>query len=71
MTAHFTLWLLRRLVIDVDYLAVTAACMVVKADDFKAVGGFDGDIQLPSMMVETYVLKVYELGRKQCVCSSG
>ena len=51
-----------RLVIDVDYLAVTAACMMVKADDFKAVDGFDETLQVAFNDVDL-CLKVYELGR--------
>ncbi|WP_165003209.1 MULTISPECIES: glycosyltransferase family 2 protein [unclassified Enterococcus] len=51
-----------RLVIDVDYLAVTAACMMVKAADFKAVNGFDETLEVAFNDVDL-CLKVYELGR--------
>nr|WP_242590614.1 glycosyltransferase family 2 protein [Enterococcus sp. MSG2901] len=51
-----------RLVIDVDYLAVTAACMMVKATDFRAVSGFDETLEVAFNDVDL-CLKVYELGR--------
>ncbi|WP_411372609.1 MULTISPECIES: glycosyltransferase family 2 protein [Enterococcus] len=51
-----------RLVIDVDYLAVTAACMMVKASDFHAVSGFDETLEVAFNDVDL-CLKVYELGR--------
>lgn len=51
-----------RLVIDVDYLAVTAACMMIKAVDFYAVNGFDETLEVAFNDVDL-CLKVYELGR--------
>lgn len=51
-----------RLVIDVNYLAVTAACMMVKATDFKAVNGFDETLEVAFNDVDL-CLKIYELGR--------
>ncbi len=51
-----------RLVIDVNYLAVTAACMMVKAADFNAVNGFDETLEVAFNDVDL-CLKVYELGR--------
>lgn len=51
-----------RLVIDVNYLAVTAACMMVKAADFKAVNGFDETLEVAFNDVDL-CLKIYELGR--------
>ncbi|EGP5412917.1 glycosyltransferase family 2 protein [Enterococcus faecium] len=51
-----------RLVIDVNYLAVTAACMMVKAIDFNAVNGFDETLEVAFNDVDL-CLKVYELGR--------
>ncbi|MDT2837889.1 glycosyltransferase family 2 protein [Enterococcus durans] len=51
-----------RLVIDVNYLAVTAACMMVKAVDFKAVNGFDETLEVAFNDVDL-CLKIYELGR--------
>ncbi|ASV95703.1 MULTISPECIES: glycosyltransferase family 2 protein [Enterococcus] len=51
-----------RLVIDVNYLAVTAACMMVKTVDFKAVNGFDETLEVAFNDVDL-CLKIYELGR--------
>ncbi len=51
-----------RLVIDVNYLAVTAACMMVKAADFKAVNEFDETLEVAFNDVDL-CLKIYELGR--------
>mgnify|MGYP002584492933 CR=1 FL=1 len=51
-----------RLVIDVNYLAVTAACMMVKASDFHAVHGFDETLAVAFNDVDL-CLKIYELGR--------
>ncbi|MFS0961859.1 glycosyltransferase family 2 protein [Enterococcus durans] len=51
-----------RLVIDVNYLAVTAACMMVKVTDFKAVNGFDETLEVAFNDVDL-CLKIYELGR--------
>ncbi|EPH99596.1 glycosyltransferase, group 2 family protein [Enterococcus faecalis 13-SD-W-01] len=51
-----------RLVIDVNYMAVTAACMMIKASDFEAVGGFDETLEVAFNDVDL-CLKVYELGR--------
>ncbi|EME8139571.1 TPA: glycosyltransferase family 2 protein [Enterococcus faecium] len=51
-----------RLVIDVNYLAVTAACMMVKTADFKAVNGFDETLEVAFNDVDL-CLKIYELGR--------
>ena len=43
-------------------LAVTAACMMVKAADFNAVNGFDETLEVAFNDVDL-CLKVYELGR--------
>ncbi|OQO70931.1 glycosyl transferase family 2 [Enterococcus villorum] len=51
-----------RLVIDVNYLAVTAACMMVKTTDFQAVNGFDETLEVAFNDVDL-CLKIYELGR--------
>ncbi|OJG79199.1 glycosyl transferase [Enterococcus ratti] len=51
-----------RLVIDVNYLAVTAACMMVKTADFQAVNGFDETLEVAFNDVDL-CLKIYELGR--------
>ena len=58
-----------RLVIDVNYLAVTAACMMVKAADFNAVNGFDETLEVAFNDVDL-CLKVYELGRYNVYASS-
>lgn len=51
-----------RLTIDVNYLAVTAACMMVKKSDFNAVNGFDESLQVAFNDIDLCI-KVYELGR--------
>lgn len=51
-----------RLKIDVNYLAVTAACMMIKKVDFYAVKGFDESLQVAFNDIDLCI-KVYELGR--------
>lgn len=51
-----------RLYLDVDYLAVTAACVLVKSVDFEMVGGFDEEFTIAFNDVDL-CMKVYELGR--------
>lgn len=51
-----------RLYLDNDYMAVTAACVMIKANDFKAVKGFDEEFVVAFNDVDL-CLKVYELGR--------
>jgi GT2 family glycosyltransferase len=51
-----------RLYLDVDYLAVTAACVLVKKVDFEAVGGFDEAFVVAFNDVDL-CMKIYELGR--------
>ncbi|OEG11399.1 glycosyl transferase family 2 [Enterococcus ureasiticus] len=51
-----------RLYLDVDYLAVTAACVLVKKVDFEMVGGFDEEFTIAFNDVDL-CMKVYELGR--------
>lgn len=51
-----------RLSIDVDYLAVTAACLLVKKIDFEAVKGFDESLEVAFNDIDMCI-KIYELGR--------
>jgi len=51
-----------RLYLDNDYMAVTAACVMLKKADFEAVGGFDEKFVVAFNDVDL-CLKVYELGR--------
>lgn len=51
-----------KLEINVDYLAVTAACMLVKNSDFKAVAGFDEELTVAFNDVD-FCLKIHELGK--------
>lgn len=51
-----------RLYLDVDYLAVTAACVLVKKADFELVGGFDEEFTIAFNDVDL-CMKIYELGR--------
>ncbi|MGC6768402.1 glycosyltransferase family 2 protein [Enterococcus sp. LJL51] len=51
-----------QLYLDVDYLAVTAACVLLKKADFEAVGGFDEEFTVAFNDVDL-CMKVYELGR--------
>lgn len=51
-----------RLYLDNDYMAVTAACVMVKKEDFEAVGGFDEEFVVAFNDVDL-CLKVYDLGR--------
>lgn len=51
-----------RLISDVNYLAVTAACVLVKKADFEAVAGFDETFEVAFNDVDL-CLKIYELGR--------
>lgn len=51
-----------KLEINVDYLAVTAACMMVKTSDFKQVGGFNEELTVAFNDVDL-CLKIFELGK--------
>lgn len=51
-----------RLYLDNDYMAVTAACVMLKKSDFEAVGGFDEEFVVAFNDVDL-CLKVYDLGR--------
>ncbi|MDH6364557.1 glycosyltransferase involved in cell wall biosynthesis [Enterococcus sp. PF1-24] len=51
-----------KLEINVDYLAITAACLMVKKADFDQVGGFDEELTVAFNDVDL-CLKIYELGR--------
>ncbi|OZG48919.1 glycosyltransferase family 2 protein [Bombiscardovia coagulans] len=52
-----------RLVENVNYYAVTAACCMIKADDFKAVGGFDEDLAVAYNDVDLCIRVHDQLGR--------
>lgn len=51
-----------RLYLDNDYMAVTAACVMLRKADFEAVGGFDEEFVVAFNDVDL-CLKVYDLGR--------
>ena len=51
-----------RLVINCDYLAVTAACMMVKKEDFDAINGFEEDLSVAFNDVD-FCIRLYELGK--------
>lgn len=51
-----------KLEINVNYLAVTAACLMVKKMDFDAVNGFDEELTVAFNDVDL-CLKIYELGK--------
>lgn len=51
-----------KLEINVNYLAVTAACVMVKAADFVTVGGFNEELTVAFNDVDL-CLKIHELGR--------
>lgn len=51
-----------RLYLNVDYLAVTAACVLVKKADFDQVNGFDETFEVAFNDVDL-CLRIYELGR--------
>ncbi|MGG5316771.1 glycosyltransferase family 2 protein [Enterococcus sp. AZ072] len=50
-----------KLEINVDYLAVTAACMMIKAKDFSELGGFDEELTVAFNDVDL-CLREYEKG---------
>ncbi|BDR54114.1 hypothetical protein KIMH_02250 [Bombiscardovia apis] len=52
-----------RLVENVNYYAMTAACCMVKAEDFQAVGGFDEDMAVAYNDVDLCIRIHDELGR--------
>ncbi|RBP99134.1 glycosyl transferase [Bifidobacterium xylocopae] len=52
-----------RLVENVNYSAVTAACCMVKAEDFEAVGGFDADLAVAYNDVDLCLRVSQQLGR--------
>lgn len=56
-----------RLYLDVDYLAVTAACVLVKKADFAAVSGFDEDFVVAFNDIDL-CLRIYDLGRYNVWC---
>lgn len=51
-----------RLVLNTDYSAVTAACMLVKREDFEAVNGFEEDLIVAFNDVD-FCLKLLEKGK--------
>ncbi|MGX7264446.1 glycosyltransferase family 2 protein [Enterococcus crotali] len=59
---HGDLGYFGKLALNVDYLAVTAACLLMKKQDFEAVSGFDEDFTVAFNDVDL-CLKVKELGR--------
>ncbi|MCQ8277823.1 glycosyltransferase [Acetobacteraceae bacterium KSS8] len=52
-----------------DMVAVTAACMLIKADVFKEVGGFDEEHLKVAYNDVDLCLKVYESGRRVVWCA--
>ncbi|OTN87989.1 glycosyl transferase, group 2 family protein [Enterococcus sp. 7E2_DIV0204] len=59
---HGDLGYFGKLALNVDYLAVTAACLLMKKQDFEAVSGFDEDFTVAFNDVDL-CLKVKALGR--------
>lgn len=59
---HGDLGYFGKLALNVDYLAVTAACLLMKKQDFEAVSGFDEDFTVAFNDVDL-CLKVKKLGR--------
>ncbi|ALS03197.1 glycosyl transferase family 2 [Enterococcus silesiacus] len=59
---HSDLGYFGKLALNVDYLAVTAACLLMRKQDFDAVSGFDEDFTVAFNDVDL-CLKVKELGR--------
>lgn len=59
---HGDLGYFGRLSLNVDYLAVTAACLLVKKTDFDVVRGFDEEFTVAFNDVDL-CLKIWELGR--------
>ncbi|WP_086313941.1 glycosyl transferase, group 2 family protein [Enterococcus sp. 7F3_DIV0205] len=59
---HGDLGYFGKLALNVDYLAVTAACLLMKKQDFDAVSGFEEDFTVAFNDVDL-CLKVKELGR--------
>ncbi|MEI5994931.1 glycosyltransferase family 2 protein [Candidatus Enterococcus mansonii] len=59
---HGDLGYFGKLALNVDYLAVTAACLLMKKQDFDAVSGFDENFTVAFNDVDL-CLKVKELGR--------
>jgi GT2 family glycosyltransferase len=51
-----------RLVVDNNYLAVTAACVMIKREDFLAVNGFDEEFVVAFNDVDL-CMRIFELGR--------
>lgn len=52
-----------RLIENVNYYAVTAACCMIKADDFRAVGGFDETLAVAYNDVDLCIRVHDQLGR--------
>lgn len=59
---HGDLGYFGKLALNVDYLAVTAACLLMRKQDFEAVSGFDEDFTVAFNDVDL-CLKVKQLGR--------
>lgn len=59
---HGDLGYFGKLALNVDYLAVTAACLLVKRTDFDLVNGFDEEFTVAFNDVD-FCLKIKELGR--------
>jgi len=51
------------LLLNVNYLALTGACLLVKAEDYEAVGGFEEKLKVQFNDVD-FCLKIYELGKR-------
>lgn len=54
--------LFREVEINVDYLAVTAACLMIRAKDFAEIGGFNEELTVAFNDVDL-CLKEYEKGQ--------
>jgi len=56
-----------RLAVDANYIAVTAACLLVKRVDFEAVAGFDEEFAVSFNDVDLCA-KIYDLGKTNVCC---
>ena len=64
---HF--WYMNRLIATQNYSAVTAACLLVKADDFWAVDGLHEDKLAIAFNDVDLCLKVKQLGKRNLYCA--
>ena len=60
---------MNRLVATQNYSAVTAACLLIKADDFWAVGGLNAEKLAIAFNDVDLCLKVLQLGRRNLYCA--